>query len=194
MDDRVDSPGSAIEPQSRDDIVRALARVHDESRAYWMSFTPEAFHAPLGDAWSPAENVRHLTKSIRPVAGALKIPRLILRWRFGRAKEPSRTYVALREEYHRRLAAGGKAGRFAPSPQDPPADAASSREHILAQHAAAVAALSEAAMRWPEKALDRLRLPHPLLGLLTVREMLFFTVYHNQHHVGVVRRRVVPSP
>jgi hypothetical protein len=38
--------------------------------------------------------------------------------------------------------------------------------------------------------LDRLRLPHPGLGLLTVREMLLFTLYHNTHHVlGVERRR-----
>jgi hypothetical protein len=31
-------------------------------------------------------------------------------------------------------------------------------------------------------------LPHPLLGPLSVREMLFFTVYHNTHHVLNVQR------
>jgi hypothetical protein len=25
-------------------------------------------------------------------------------------------------------------------------------------------------------------LPHPLLGKLTIREMLYFTVYHGEHH------------
>jgi hypothetical protein len=44
---------------------------------------------------------------------------------------------------------------------------------------------------WSEQALDRLRLPHPGLGLLTVREMLLFTLYHNAHHVfGVAQRRL----
>ena len=38
--------------------------------------------------------------------------------------------------------------------------------------------------------LDRYRLPHPLLGKLTVREMLFFTVYHNYHHVRSVADRL----
>jgi hypothetical protein len=33
------------------------------------------------------------------------------------------------------------------------------------------------------------RLPHPLLGKLTVREMLFFTVYHNAHHLDQVASR-----
>ncbi len=41
--------------------------------------------------------------------------------------------------------------------------------------------------RWRDSDLDRLRLPHPLLGKLTVREMLYFTLYHNAHHA----RRIV---
>ena len=36
--------------------------------------------------------------------------------------------------------------------------------------------------------LDAVLLPHPLLGKLTVREMLFFTVYHVQHHRALVER------
>ena len=36
---------------------------------------------------------------------------------------------------------------------------------------------------WSEKDLDKYKLPHPLLGKLTVREMLFFTIYHNEHHL-----------
>jgi hypothetical protein len=36
---------------------------------------------------------------------------------------------------------------------------------------------------WSEDDLDNHRLPHPLLGKLTVREMLFFTLYHIQHHM-----------
>ncbi len=42
---------------------------------------------------------------------------------------------------------------------------------------------------WSEAALDRYRLPHPLLGKLTVREMLFFTLYHNAHHLDQVAGR-----
>ena len=186
----MDDHSSVGEPWTRDDVVRGLARVHAESRAYWQSFAPDAFLAPLGDAWSPADNVRHLTKSVRPVAMALRIPRLVLRLRFGRPKAASRTYTRLRDDYHARLAAGGQAGSFAPKPLPAEADAEAARTRILAQHAEAVAALTDACARWTEAALDRYQLPHPLLGNLTVREMLFFTLYHNQHHVDVVRRRV----
>jgi hypothetical protein len=180
---RMSDDPTAREPRTRDDIVRELERVRVESRAYWMSFAPDAFLAPLGDAWSPADNVRHLTKSVRPVAMALRIPRLMLRLRFGRAQAPSRTYGALVEVYRGKLAAGGQAGSYAPSPLGAEGDAEAARTRILAQH-------DQACAKWSEDALDRYRLPHPLLGNLTVREMLFFTVYHNQHHVDVVRRRV----
>ena len=49
--------------------------------------------------------------------------------------------------------------------------------------------LHGAITRWGERALDRFRLPHPALGQLTVREMLFFTLYHNLHHVLNVAAR-----
>ncbi|HET7233811.1 MAG TPA: DinB family protein [Longimicrobium sp.] len=184
---------TAREPRTRDDIVRELERVRIESRAYWMSFAPDGFLAALGEAWSPADNVRHLTKSVRPVAMALRIPRLMLRLRFGRARAPSRTYGALVEVYRGKLAAGGQAGSYAPSPLRAEGDPEAARARILAQHDEAVAALIQACARWSEDALDRYQLPHPLLGNLTIREMLFFTVYHNQHHVNVVRHRVAEA-
>jgi len=46
-----------------------------------------------------------------------------------------------------------------------------------------------AALRnWQDENLDEYLLPHPLLGKLTIREMLFFTLYHDQHHVNNVRQ------
>jgi hypothetical protein len=124
---------------------------------------------------------------------ALRLPKLILRLRFGRPAAPSRTYTRLRDDYRALLAAGGKAGKYAPSPLGTEPQAETARARILAEHDAAVDALVAACGRWGEEALDRRQLPHPLLGNLTVREMLFFTLYHNQHHVNVVRRRVAEA-
>jgi hypothetical protein len=39
-------------------------------------------------------------------------------------------------------------------------------------------------VQWSEAELDRYTLPHPLLGDLTMREMLCFTLYHNQRHIS----------
>jgi hypothetical protein len=173
---------------TRDDILRKLDAVESESAAYWSAFDAPAFFAKLGDAWSPAENVRHLVKSIRPVTKALKMPRIVLRVMFGKPKRASVDYDALVERYRGLLAAGGKAGRFAPSPREEH-DLEARRTEILAQRAEANRALRAAIGRWSEAALDRNQLPHPLLGNLTVREMLMFTLYHQLHHMNVVERR-----
>lgn len=176
------------------EIQSALTALHLESAAYWNAFDTRRFLAPLGDAWSPADNVRHLTKSMRGVTQGLRLPRVVLLFAFGRANAPSRSYASVREIYRARLARGASAGRFAPRAQHVSRDPDADRARIMASHAASVAALCAAIARWPEPALDARRLPHPLIGRLTVREMLLFTVYHNRHHLENVQRRLSSAP
>ena len=173
---------------NREEMLRKLDDVQAESAAYWRSFDTPAFFAKLGEGWSPAENVRHLVKSIRPVTKALGVPRLFLRLKFGKPRRASVGFEELRERYQGLLDAGGKAGRFAPSPREQ-GDLESWRKEILQQHAEANRALRAAIARWPEAAFDEYQLPHPLLGNLTVREMLYFTLYHQLHHINVVKRK-----
>ncbi len=180
-------------PRSRDEIAAALTRLHEESTAYWSAFSTAEFFAPLGTAWSPADNVRHLTRSIRPVAQALRTPKVVLWVTFGIARRPSRSFEEMRRTYDGVLAGGAKAGRFAPSERALPQDLEEWRREIMRQREDAAGALVANLGRWSERALDRARLPHPLMGKLTVREMLFFTLYHNLHHVEVVERRKAAS-
>ena len=174
---------------NRDEILRKLEAVQSESAAYWGGFDPPAFFAKLGEGWSPAENVRHLIKSIRPVTKALTMPRLALRVMFGKPRRASIDFEELRVRYQGLLDAGGKAGRFSPTPREEH-ELESRRAEILQQHADANRALGAAIARWKDAALDRYQLPHPLLGNLTMREMLEFTLYHQLHHINVVKRKV----
>ena len=177
-------------PETRDAITRALARLHEESGRYWASLPTARFVAPIGSAWSPADHVRHLTMSVRAVMRGLELPPLLVWLVFGPARAPSRSYDALRETYLGALARGGKAGEYTPRPLPSDVDAEAARARVMAQHTAAVGGLVATASGWSERALDRCRLPHPLLGKLTVREMLLFTLYHNLHHVHVCASRL----
>src|SRR2546423_494107 len=168
---------------TRDEIVRAVEDAQREGAAYWSAFDADAFFRPMGSSWSPSETVRHLIKSIRAVVKGLATPKLVLRLTFGKARRPSVTSEALISRYLGLLEAGGTAGRFAPSAQT---DA--DRSTILDRLAAANAALVDAIGRWSDADLDRHQMPHPLLGKITLREMLFFTVYHQPHHMNVTSR------
>jgi uncharacterized damage-inducible protein DinB len=115
------------------------------------------------------------------------VPVIWLIW--GPARTPSRDYLAVRDAYHRRLADGLTAGRFAPRPEPVPSAPAPARRELMARRELRARALAAAIEGWGESDLDRCRLPHPGLGKLTVREMLLFTLYHNLHHVQNVARR-----
>ena len=169
---------------TREELLALLDRIQSEAAAYWSAFGDEEFFARIGDAWSPAENVRHLSKSIRPVTKAMRMPRFVMRVMFGTATRPSISYDALVERYKGFLAEGGNAGRFAPSES-----ATRDRATIMRHYSEVNAELREQIARWPERAFDRLQLPHPLMGKITVREMLYFTLYHQRHHMDVVERR-----
>jgi hypothetical protein len=177
-------------PSSGAEVESELRRLRAEGARYLRSLPVEAFARPQGEKWSPADHVRHLTKSVRPLAMALGLPRFVLWLRFGRAAGASRSFTLMRETYLARLAGGATAGRFAPSPQPLPADPSAHREEVLKTWESVDAELGSRIEGWDEAALDRYRLPHPALGSLTVREMLFFTLYHNAHHLNLLASRV----
>lgn len=177
------------EPFAGEEIVRELRALHARSRELWDGFSTTEFFFPLGEAWSPADNVRHLLKSNRPVLRALQMPKALLALRFGAGLRDSQTYSEIRERYLARLAAGVTAGRFAPRPLGSSDQNEDHRSALMASLDQVSANLTAAVSGWREWQLDRLRLPHPALGRLTVREMLFFTLYHNFHHVRNVVRR-----
>lgn len=173
---------------NRREITEALEAAHEIAVEYWCGFSTPEFFAPIGVHWSPAEHVRHLTRAMTPLLPVLRVPRLALRVMFGSAAQPSRSIEALEVQYARALAAGGTAGRFAPPP-DHAVTSLVRRNEIMDAHSETLRGLTQAMAKWTEAQLDALRLPHPLLGKLTVREMMLFSLLHNQHHVDVCERR-----
>src|SRR4051794_32474349 len=187
----------AGDPFTMPELAGALQRLTTAGYALLAGLSPQVFFAAQGDRWSPAEHARHLAKSTRPLLLAYRLPRWILRLRFGAPQKPSRSFPQLRSDYHALLAAGGKAGRFAPSPEPraasppppaaggkagrsapppepPPADPTGRRREILERWQTANAQLSAEITGWTEAAAEGACLPHPLLGPLTMREMAAF--------------------
>jgi hypothetical protein len=82
------------------------------------------------------------------------------------------------EKYHGKLAAGYKAT----GPFIPPAIQTESRDKLVTRLSNTIRSLNAHLNGFTESQLDMLLLPHPLLGKLTLREMLYFTIYHVEHH------------
>jgi hypothetical protein len=171
---------------NRTDIAQHL-RAQYAAFAQLLASLPEAEYraAPEGK-WANGQHLDHLVRSVGPVNMALGLPHFLLRWLFGIANRPSRDYAGLVEKYRAKLAAGGRAtGRFVPPPAEWP-----QRGRLLQNLERQVKKLAEKTVRLSEEQLDTLLLPHPLLGKLTLREMLYFTMYHAEHHRAAVEKAI----
>jgi len=177
---------------NRRQIIEALESVHEDGVEYWARFDTPAFFASMGAHWSAAEHVRHLTRSMAPLLPVLRMPRVALRVAFGSPTSPSRSVEQIAASYALALAAGGTAGRYTPSPEKESGGDVR-RNAIMDHHSETLRGLTQAMERWSEAELDAHRLPHPLLGRLTVREMMLFALLHNRHHVEVAERRWIEA-
>lgn len=162
------------------EIQRSLVGNYAALTSLLRAMPAQQVHAAVPGKWSPAQQAEHLVKSVRPVTLALSLPKFVLPLIFGKANRQSRTYDDLIAKYKTKLAAGGTASKpFVPGiPTNPAA--------VYAELEKTVASLCNRMETFSEEQLDTLILPHPLLGKLTLREMLYFTAYHAQHHQQLI--------
>ena len=177
---------------TREDLVSTLSASERDVADFFASLTPEEVGFRVDSAWTAAEQLAHLNSAVSAVAKGFAVPRIILHIRYGRSRSSGRSYSALRDDYRARLAAGGRAsGPFVPNRDDLSAAQGEVRRHeLLARWRRINGRLRKTLESWDEEDLDTIRLPHPLLGKITAREMIYFTVYHSEHHVAATKKRL----
>ena len=172
---------------TKSEISSLLTEKHKQFLVSFPPLSEKEFTTSLNGKWSPAQQLDHIIRSVSPVVLAFRLPSFIPRLMFGKANRPSKTYDALVAKYHDRLAAGGRAsGRFIPK-----GIPFSKREASIIKLNVLVLQLNQFVEALSEQQLDSLILPHPLLGKLTFREMLYFTAYHAEHHEKATKRNLV---
>jgi len=169
--------------KTKAEIISALKDSRQRVLEWFTAIPATDFFTRTEKEWSPSDNVDHLIRAHKPVSLAMKFPKVVLQLIFGKANRPSKSYEALREKYVGALLKGGRAGgTFLPTQESPQENAEEKKKKILAQLSNESAKLISVAETWEEAALDKYILPHPLIGKLTIREMLYFTIYHNLRH------------
>lgn len=167
--------------------TKLIAELKDSNQRVtnWFTEIPaENFFLRQGEIWSESDNVDHLIKSHKPIAKALKLPKFTLHAMFGKPEKASRPYEEICKIYRDEIAKGAQAsGRYLPK-QENSENAEEKKMELLEQFSKASADLVSVAEKWTESELDSYLLPHPLIGKLTIREILFFTIYHNLRHAS----------
>ena len=168
-------------PYSKDEIAVALDTVFAEISNTITELPEGILSQKPNQKWSIAEQFNHLIQSCYPVASAMKLPKEQLA-NFGQPSKPSRSYKALKEVYYTALAGGLKA----PGPFVPVVDEGTTKASMLENWRGIGAKFQERLATWSERDLDAYCIPHPAIGNLTVREMLLFTIFHNEHHLKAI--------
>lgn len=136
----------------------------------------DAFYQKKDEKWSVAQNIQHLILSVKPLNFAFTLPNFALLF-FGKLNRDPRNYEEMVGKYHQKLVEGAvSTEQFTPKDED------SNKEEIMKQFRTVNDTFLKKIDEFSEQDLDKYLLPHPLLGKLTLREMLYFTIYHTLHH------------
>jgi len=162
-----------------------LAFLNDNYSAfinYVDSLSNQAYHYSEGGKWSAGLHLSHLVLSVKPLARVFELDKVIIAQKFGSSTELRRSYAEIKSIYFEKLKDGGKApDRFVPETESAIHKFALSKtlETLINQ-------LGTAIERFSEEELDTLLVPHPLIGNLSLREMLYNAIYHAEHHQNLI--------
>jgi hypothetical protein len=163
---------------TKSEIVAELSAKHQAFCDFVGVMDEADFSFAMEGKWTAGQQLDHLCLSVKPLANGLKFPKFLLRMKFGSTKRGSTSYEALVGKYQSALEAGGRAS----ASFIPPPIAFAQKQALIAQLQGHVTKLCDTLQRYSEANLDEMVAPHPLLGTLTLREMLYFTINHVQHH------------
>ncbi len=162
----------------KQEIVKKLKENHQNFIHLIESLNKEDFEKVVEGKWTPGQQAEHIFKSVNPVVLALKLPMFMLKLFFSTNNRNSKSFDELVMKYNQKLSLGGKAtNRFIPKKIT-----YDQKDIIIGKLKNTIEKLCALTLELDEKQLDTYLLPHPLLGKLTLREMLFFTIYHVTHH------------
>ena len=163
---------------SKQEIIELLIKDHDAFIGYIHELNADEYIFSYQQKWTAGQQLAHILLCVKPLVQVLGMDQSSIAQQFGLSERPGSSYEELLAEYMEKLKAGGKApGRFLPEPAS-----ADQRAWLSESLRNTVNELCARIDRFEETDLDRLCVPHPLLGNLSLREMLYNVIHHVRHH------------
>jgi hypothetical protein len=168
------------------EIQQKLIENHRHFTDYMETVPGDVFGISKNGKWSPGQQLDHIRRSVQPLAQGFRLPKWLIKMIFGRSNWPGRTYDELVKKYTQKLEEGGRAsGRFMPKEIG-----LAEREKLISSLNADVQSLTRNLNKFTESEMENIVLPHPLLGKLTIKEMMYFTIYHAEHHLTLTKNNI----
>lgn len=167
---------------NKSEIITNLNSAHS---AFWDT----AIHLPnanvsINGKWSVAQNVEHINIALLRLSNYLALPKSSIEGNFGLSDRVSVNNKELIKTYLNAMANGVKAtAAFIPE-----LNLETNITELVGQGKDLLDAFISNLQNWSEEELERYNCPHPVFGKITVREILYFTIYHVQHHNKIIKK------
>ncbi|MBK7967385.1 MAG: DinB family protein [Bacteroidetes bacterium] len=171
------------------EIILKLKDSHRLFIDYLTSLDDRAFMYSFQDEkWTAGQQADHIYRSLMPVHLILKFPKWTIKQLLGTANRPSKSYDELVAKYYNKLE-----NRTGTPPKffTPKEITVAIKPIIFAKVQNNLNKICNSLEGFTEEELDELILPQPLLGKVTLREMMYFTIFHVQHHQKITERNLL---
>lgn len=161
--------------KSKTDFISCIKSQNEESFRYKSSV----------EKWNAAEQLYHLITSAKSSTLPYRLPEFIVVFLFGKVSRKAYSIGELEQLYKSKLNTGAKAtGKYAAVEKVKYTD----KESLLILFEKAYDTFIQSVEKCSEKELDTCRIPHPILGKISLRELAYFTIFHTKHHVESIQK------
>lgn len=166
---------------NKSEIINNLNIAHSE---FWNT----AIQSPnpsisINNKWSVSQNVQHINIGLLRLNNFLELPKSSIETNFGLSERASLNNESITKLFNNAFEKGVKA----PSAFIPDLNLETSLDELINQGKKSLNILISNLQSWSEQELEVYNCPHPFLGKVTVREILYFTIYHVKHHHETIK-------
>jgi hypothetical protein len=173
---------------SQSELIEQFTIAKNEILDFYTDIPENIFFSKPEIGWSPLENIKHLNSATSVVALFIRKELNFLLLLFGRG-DSKKSIPEIIKNYNDKLNSGSGAGVFSPLFVTNNIDIEKKKSEIKSL-IDSIQDLINVLPSWTEEELDGTNIVHPILGILTVREMLYFSLYHLYHHSSKLQMRL----
>lgn len=170
---------------TKPEVIEILKQKHQTLYEWFKNHPDQNWVKGPQDKWNTGEHIAHLIQSENALNKALSLPKFYLKYKFGLNNRDNRTYDQIVKKYQDKLA--DNPGAVANISRNMPISTLNNKYSYLSKLKKEEMKLIKKFQKWTEHDLDTYLLPHPLMGRMTIREIVIWTAYHTEHHYKILK-------
>lgn len=165
------------------ELINLFISNHNTIVDYIDKLDEHEFNYSNNEKWTAGQQLQHILLTLQPLSKALSSKEVISE-KFEEVNRLTWNYETVLKSYL-------KTSRKAPNQFLPKGNILPDQKgEINSEIQKNLERIEDLWKSYSEEDLDKLSLPHPLLGMLTIREMFYLMSYHPLHHLEQIKSSI----